>query len=163
MIPTVKKVFRSTGVAMSLCALVSMVPVVTQAADCSQKIKLKSWKGDYLHRPDSSKQGVTTWGTGIGNEWTINCVSNTLLECLKNDKITLKSWKGDYLHRPDGKARVTTWGTGVGNEWTIEYIADNKVKLKSWKGDYLHRPDSKQGVTTWGTGVGNEWVVVEVK
>ncbi|WP_157373926.1 hypothetical protein [Nostoc sp. PCC 7107] len=29
-------------------------------------IKLKSWKGDYLHRPDS-EQGVTTWGTGISN------------------------------------------------------------------------------------------------
>lgn len=35
-----------------------------------KKVKLRSWKGDYLHRPDSY-QGVTTWKTGIGNEWTI--------------------------------------------------------------------------------------------
>lgn len=28
-------------------------------------IRLRSWKGDYLHRPDSP-QGVTTWNTGIG-------------------------------------------------------------------------------------------------
>ncbi|MDB9353098.1 LamG domain-containing protein, partial [Nodularia spumigena CS-588/05] len=34
----------------------------------NSKIKLKSWKGDYLHRPDTA-QGVTTWNTGIGNEW----------------------------------------------------------------------------------------------
>ena len=30
-------------------------------------IRLKSWKGDYLHRPDSP-QGVTTWDVGVGNE-----------------------------------------------------------------------------------------------
>jgi len=35
-----------------------------QAAEYGQKIKLKSWKGDYLHRPDS-RQGVTTWHTEI--------------------------------------------------------------------------------------------------
>ena len=33
-------------------------------------IRLKSWKGDYLHRPDSP-QGVTTWDVGVGNEWTL--------------------------------------------------------------------------------------------
>ncbi|MEB3123438.1 MAG: hypothetical protein VKL41_19720 [Snowella sp.] len=114
------------------------------------KIKLKSWKGDYLHRPDS-EQGVTTWGTGIGNEWTV--------EEIAGNKIKLKSWKGDYLHRPDSAQGVTTWSTGIGNEWTVEKIADGKIKLKSWKGDYLHRPDSDQGVTTWNTGVGNEWTV----
>ena len=132
-----------------------------QAAEYGQKIKLKSWKGDYLHRPDS-RQGVTTWHTGIGNEWTVNCVSKSLLECLKNDKVTLKSWKGDYLHRPDSKQGVTTWHTGVGNQWVFQHIANNKIKLKSWKGDYLHRPDSKQGVTTWHTGAGNEWIVEAV-
>jgi hypothetical protein len=112
------------------------------------KIKLKSWKGDYLHRPDTD-QGVTTWHTGVGNEWTV--------EAIADNKIKLKSWKGDYLHRPDTEQGVTSWHTGVGNEWTVEAIADNKIKLKSWKGDYLHRPDSQQGVTTWSTGVGNEW------
>lgn len=112
------------------------------------KIKLKSWKGDYLHRPDSA-QGVTAWDTGVGNEWTV--------EAIADGKIKLKSWKGDYLHRPDSAQGVTTWSTGEGNEWTVEAIADNKIKLKSWKGDYLHRPDSPPDVTTWNTGVGNEW------
>jgi len=37
------------------------------------KIRLKSWKGDYLHRPDAP-QGVTTWNTGIGNEWVVEPV-----------------------------------------------------------------------------------------
>jgi len=116
----------------------------------NSKIKLKSWKGDYLHRPDSA-QGVTTWDTGVGNEW--------IVESIGDNKIKLKSWKGDYLHRPDSAQDVTTWDTGVGNEWIVESIGDNKIKLKSWKGDYLHRPDSAQGVTTWDTGVGNEWML----
>jgi hypothetical protein len=77
-------------------------------------LKLKSWKGDYLHRPDS-EQGVTTWSTGIGNEWTV--------EKIAGDKIKLKSWKGDYLHRPDSEQGVTTWSTGIGNEWTVEVIS----------------------------------------
>ena len=40
----------------------------------NSKIKLKSWKGDYLHRPDSA-QGVTTWDTGVGNEWMLEVIS----------------------------------------------------------------------------------------
>ncbi|MFZ2725492.1 MAG: lamin tail domain-containing protein [Methylococcaceae bacterium] len=111
-------------------------------------IKFRSWKGDYLHRPDTA-QGVTTWNTGIGNEWN--------LEVIGDNKIKLRSWKGDYLHRPDSAQDVTTWNTGVGNEWNVELIGYNKLKLKSWKGDYLHRPDTAQGVTTWNTGIGNEW------
>ncbi|MBE9239357.1 hypothetical protein IQ227_25975, partial [Anabaena aphanizomenioides LEGE 00250] len=114
------------------------------------KIQLKSWKGDYLHRPDSA-QGVTSWNTGIGNEWVV--------EFIGENKIQLKSWKGDYLHRPDSAQGVTSWNTGIGNEWVIEFIGENKIQLKSWKGDYLHRPDSAQGVTSWNTGIGNEWVV----
>jgi hypothetical protein len=39
------------------------------------KFKLKSWKSDYLHRPDS-EQGVTTWHSGIGNEWTVEAVES---------------------------------------------------------------------------------------
>jgi hypothetical protein len=119
----------------------------------STKISLKSWKGDYLHRPDSP-QGVTTWNTGIGNAWTV--------ELIDGNKIRLKSWKGDYLHRPDSTQGVTTWNTGIGNEWSVELVDGNKIRLKSWKGDYLHRPDSTQGVTTWNTGVGNEWIVEPV-
>jgi len=80
----------------------------------NSKIKLKSWKGDYLHRPDSA-QGVTTWDTGVGNEW--------IVESIGDNKIKLKSWKGDYLHRPDSAQGVTTWDTGVGNEWMLEVIS----------------------------------------
>ncbi|MEA5580150.1 lamin tail domain-containing protein [Nodularia harveyana UHCC-0300] len=137
----------------SVLGIVSYSGVAASASSVANlisgtKIKLKSWKGDYLHRPDS-QQGVTTWNTGIGNEWVV--------ELIGDNKIKLKSWKGDYLHRPDSQQGVTTWGTGIGNEWVVELIGDNKIKLKSWKGDYLHRPDSQQGVTTWGTGIGNEW------
>jgi hypothetical protein len=116
----------------------------------NSKIKLKSWKGDYLHRPDTA-QGVDTGGTGAVSEW--------IIESIGDNKIKLKSSKGDYLHRPDTVQGVTTWGTGIGNEWIVELIGDKKIKLKSWKGDYLHRPDTAQGVTTWGTGIGNEWMV----
>jgi hypothetical protein len=114
------------------------------------KIRLKSWKGDYLHRPDSN-QGVTSWHTGVGNEWTV--------ETIDGGKIQLKSWKGDYLHRPDSNQGVTSWHTGIGNSWTAEAIDGGKIQLKSWKGDYLHRPDSNQGVTSWHTGVGNGWTI----
>ncbi|NEZ56013.1 LamG-like jellyroll fold domain-containing protein [Adonisia turfae] len=128
----------------------SSAQIATVTLPNNSTIKLKSWKGDYLHRPDSA-QGVTSWSTGVGNEW--------IVEAIDNNKIKLKSWKGDYLHRPDSAQGVTTWHTGVGNEWTVEAIDNNKIKLKSWKGDYLHRPDSIQGVTSWSTGVGNEWVL----
>ena len=114
------------------------------------EVMLKSWKGDYLHRPDSA-QGVTSWNTGIGNKWTI----------VPTGKGTymLKSWKGDYLHRPDSAQGVTSWSTGIGNEWTIAPTGKGTYTLKSWKGDYLHRPDSAQGVTSWSTGIGNEWTI----
>jgi hypothetical protein len=109
-------------------------------------IRLKSWKGDYLHRPDSA-QGVTTWYAGIGNEWQV-CRA-------PGGRIMLRSWKGDYLHRPDSPQGVTTWNAGVGNEWTLEG-SGSKVRLRSWKGDLLHRPDAPQGVTTWSNG---DWSV----
>jgi len=115
-----------------------------------KKVRLQSWKGDYLHRPDQA-QGVTTWHTGIGNEWT--------LEAGEDGKVQLKSWKGDCLHRPDQPQGVTTWHTGIGNQWTLEAGENGKVQLRSWKGDYLHRPDQPQGVTTWHTGIGNQWTL----
>ncbi|MFT5686635.1 MAG: hypothetical protein ACI8RZ_007591 [Myxococcota bacterium] len=116
---------------------------------CNKTVQLKSWKGDYLHRPDSD-QGVTTWNTGTGNHWTV--------ECLDNGGVQLKSWKGDYLHRPDSDQGVTTWNTGGGNVWSV-VSEKGSLQLKSWKGDYLHRPDSDQGVTSWSTGGGNVWTV----
>lgn len=120
----------------------------------SYLIRLKSWKGDYLHRPDQA-EGVTTWGTGIGNEWAV--------EPTAGDTVRLKSWKGDYLHRTDQAQGVTSSGAGAGDEWTAEIIEGDKIRLRSSKGDYLHRPDQQQGVTTWGTGIGNEWVVEPVR
>ncbi|WP_224243580.1 Vps62-related protein [Hyalangium gracile] len=117
---------------------------VLGTAACNDRVLLKSWKGDYLHRPDSP-QGVTTWGNISGSIWTV--------ECMANGKLQLRSWKGDYLHRPDSPQGVTTWGFG---EWTAENAQGGKVRLRSWKGDYLHRPDSPQGVTTWSSG---DWTV----
>lgn len=102
-----------------------VVPVTLTGGDIQElvlvpgeeiKIKLKSCKGDYLHRPDTARE-VTTWDTGIGNEW--------ILQMDENGKVTLKSWKGDYLHRPDTARGVTTWDTGVGNEWTVEVVTNS--------------------------------------
>ena len=125
-------------------SLISSVPKLNNG----DVIRLKSWKGDYLHRPNTA-QGVTTWHTGIGNEWTV---------VTSGGAIQLKSWKGDFLHRPDTTQGVTTWHTGIGNSWTVTRH-EGKISLKSWKGDYLHRPNSPQGVTTWHTGIGNLWSV----
>ena len=88
----------------------------------ANNLRLKSWKGDYLHRADTNvaRDKVTAWDTGIGNDWTIECIS-----LLPNPKIRLKSLKGDYLHRADtneAQDKVTVWDTGVGNEWIIELI-----------------------------------------
>ena len=78
------------------------------------KVQLKSWKGDYLHRPDTLKR-VTTWyqNGAIGNYWTVIKIRG---------KIMLKSWKHDYLHRPNSKQGVTTHPSGVGNFWTLERV-----------------------------------------
>lgn len=34
------------------------------------EVRLRSWKGDYLHRPDSPA-GVTTWGPTVGSGWFV--------------------------------------------------------------------------------------------
>jgi hypothetical protein len=115
-------------------------------AHCNDQVRLKSWKGDYLNRPDSP-QGVTTNGvrTLRGNTWTV--------QCHPDGNVSLRSWKGDYLHRPDGPGGVTTWDQG---EWTVVPGTGDSFMLRSWKGDYLHRPDSPEGVTTWDQGT---WTV----
>lgn len=113
------------------------------------KIKLKSWKGDYLHRPDLPLD-ITTWHTGVGNEWTVEEGSN--------EKIVLLSWKHDRLCRSDLPQGVIA-GNGSSGEWTVEALSRTSIKLKSYKGDYLHRPDLPQGVTTWDADVGNVWAV----
>ncbi|MFO0589797.1 MAG: hypothetical protein U0441_19815 [Polyangiaceae bacterium] len=132
------------GDAYGIVAMAAPAPTapVMGKARCGDRVRLRSWKGDYLHRPDSA-QGVTTWNTGAGNLWTLQC--NT------NGTVQLRSWKGDYLHRPDSAQGVTTWSNG---DWTVEPKADGRFSLKSWKGDYLHRPYGPGGVTTWSAG---EW------
>lgn len=47
------------------------------------RIQLKSWKDDYLHRPDNipfqgdSRERVTTWSSGVvGSQWTIEFLEN---------------------------------------------------------------------------------------
>lgn len=92
------------------CIGVCAPALAAESGLCGSKVMLKSWKGDYLHRPDSA-QGVTTWNTGKGNEWSLEYSAG---------KLRLKSWKGDYLHRPDSAQGVTSWNTGVGNDWILE-------------------------------------------
>ncbi len=110
-------------------------------------IRLRSWKNDYLIRPDTPA-GVGTGPTN--NVWQVGAAGG--------GRIFLRSWKGDYLHRPDSPPAVTTWTLTIGSEWTLEQNGAT-IRLRSWKGDALHRPDSPAGVTTWPVGIGNEWTV----
>ena len=41
-------------------------------------IQLKSWKNDYLHRPDNA-DGITSWHTGKGNNWNLEIVSGAAI------------------------------------------------------------------------------------
>jgi hypothetical protein len=125
-------------------------PLVLGGAACGDVVNLKSWKGDYLHRPDTT-YGVTTWSATVGSRWVVDCPAP--------GTIMLRSWKGDYLHRPDSDSGVTTWGPTLGSQWTVQDAGNGTVMLRSWKGDYLHRPDSPSGVTTWGPTLGSQWTV----
>ena len=129
-----------------------------------QKVKVKSWTGDYLHRPDSSGGVTTNSGGGIGDTWTV--------EEVDDGKIMLKSWKGDYLHRADDSGGVTSnTGGGKGDIWTIEELDSGKgegkfqssaelVSFKSWKGDHLHRGNGAGNATSYSKhGIGNVWTI----
>jgi len=79
---------------------------------------LKSWKGDSLHRPDSA-QGVTTWSSGIGNEWTVefpfkvveggqfcqmtsdNCVTDGLGAHNDNERCVIQVQRAGVLVTPE--------------------------------------------------------------
>ncbi|MFO0568520.1 MAG: hypothetical protein U0263_22855 [Polyangiaceae bacterium] len=112
---------------------------------CGGDVEFKSSSNDYLHRPDAP-EGVTTWSTGSGNIWSVECTGG---------KIKLRSWKGDYLRRTaEGKA-VTT---GQADEWSVER-AGEKYRLRSSKGDYLIRADQAQGVATAEKGAARDWTV----
>ena len=86
-------------------------------------VQLKSWKGDFLNRPDTDfwVSGVTTGPTGPGSAWAVSWDGN---------KTSFKSWKGDFLHRPDSYRGVTTWHTGIGNIWSVEFITSGKFSEK---------------------------------
>lgn len=112
-----------------------------------EAVRLRSWKGDYLVRPDTPT-GVATAPTA--DVWRVSAASG--------GRIFLRSWKDDYLHRPDAPPAVTTSAPVAASEWTLEVNGDT-VRLRSWRGDALHRPDSPMGVTAWPVGGGNEWVV----
>ncbi len=115
-------------------------------------LRLRSWKGDYLYRPDSL-QGVTTAAADEGSLWNpVAGADGTLL---------LRSWKGDYLHRANAPEGVTTWNRGSGNHWTMEFV-NGRVRLKSWKHDYLYRPDAPEGVSSWTDGDGTNWTLEAV-
>jgi hypothetical protein len=112
-------------------------------------IRLRSWKGDYLHRPDSL-QGVTTAAADDGALWRpVAGADGTLL---------LRSWKGDYLHRANAPEGVTTWNRGMGNHWRPEF-QNGIVRLRSWKHDYLHRPEGPEGVSNWIDDPGTAWIL----
>jgi len=125
---------------------VAVTVTSTQQLRQYDTIRLKSWQGDYMHRPDGPP-GVTTWPVGE-LVWG--------LEATESGRFRLKSWKGDYLHRPDGPPAVTTWPAGE-IEWTVE-VVDGKIRLKSWKGDYLCRPDPQGWLITAESG-GIDWTV----
>merc|ERR1711862_114518 len=91
------------------------------------RIKLRSWKGDYLHRLDADR-GVTSWSCDNCNgiQWTVE---------RHGTEVMLKSWKGDYLHRPDSASGVTSYDCGQcwGDMWTYEEATPGSgtIRLKS--------------------------------
>jgi Group XII secretory phospholipase A2 precursor (PLA2G12) len=120
---------------------------------CGRTVYLKSWKGDYLHRPDDNAQKITTWNPTFGSQWAI--------ECLDNGKFRFRSWKRDYLHRTsDNLQKITAWGATPGSQWDIETPDSSAALIRSWKGDYLHRPDGNvRKITTWDPTLGSQWTI----
>jgi hypothetical protein len=132
----------------------ALVITATSLADVLRfpTIRLRSWKGDYLHRPNSL-QGVTTAPEGEGDRWIP--VAGPLRSLL------LRSHKGDYLHRANAPEGVTTWICGEGNQWWLE-SHEGGVRLRSWKQDYLHRPAMASGVSSLGDGSSALWTLEAV-
>ncbi|MDC0713772.1 LodA/GoxA family CTQ-dependent oxidase [Stigmatella sp. ncwal1] len=124
-------------------------PTGVAAVRSATRLKLKSWKADYLCRADAAP-GITSAASGAGTEWNVEWLSDTRLK--------LKSVKGDYLQRSDAAQGVTPGATAAMTEWIIE-TANGKFTLKSSKGDCLHRAAEAGSVTTWSDGVGNLWEI----
>ena len=90
---------------MILAAITSVLMSTTPTFPCGAEVQLKSWKGDYLSRPDTTTSAVTSSASGAGTRWMTECA---------NGKVKLKSWKGDYLHRPNTVQGLTTESNGAG-------------------------------------------------
>ncbi len=81
------------------------------------KVGLVSSKNDNLHVPGQNLKTPTTWGAGVGCQWTI--------EYIESNKVRLKSWKEGYLViTSDSPPGVTTTAKGeTGGEasvWLLE-------------------------------------------
>ncbi|MFB2737911.1 hypothetical protein, partial [Umezakia ovalisporum] len=115
------------------------------------KIKLKSWKGDYLHRPDIA-QGVTTWNAGVGNEWILELISTVEQTVVNNNNIlvgigtnnqlyTRKTLTSNWEHIPNSgsvlgitvMADGTIVGIGMNNQ-----LYTRKTLTSNWE----HIPNS---------------------
>ena len=93
----------------------------TVVARKGNTIHLKSWKGDFLHRSDTT-QGITTSQSGVGNSWTV---------IWNGTQISLKSFpKGDFLHRVDSGQGVTASDSGPGILWSVEIVTRGTIISK---------------------------------
>lgn len=89
----------------------------------NNKIRLRSWRNDYLYRsntpsdfpyPTQSPNGVTTRGKGEGDEWSV--------EVVDGNKIRLRSFKDDFLNRPDVARGANIAASGSGCEWVFTVL-----------------------------------------
>ncbi|MDB9381753.1 LamG domain-containing protein, partial [Nodularia spumigena CS-584] len=129
----------------------------------NSKIKLKSWKGDYLHRPDTA-QGVTTWNTGIGNEWIVELIStveqtvvntkNILVGIgMNNQLFTRKTLTSNWEYIPNSgsvlgitvMADGTIVGIGMNNQ-----LFTRKTLTSNW--EHIPNSGSVLGITVMADG-----------
>ncbi|MDI1429604.1 fascin domain-containing protein [Polyangium sorediatum] len=116
-------------------------------ARCGDRVRLRSKMGDYLHRPEGPER-ATTWGSGIGNVWTV--------ECMNNGNIQLRSRLGDYLHRAGAGAYPPITTHSQQGEWTVVPTANGRFKLRSSQNDYLSRTNQNDGLLLASSGH-DEW------
>jgi hypothetical protein len=147
--------YHAANIAGSWMETATSVPYKQVYACCTEvamphgaRIRLKSWSGEYLHRPDSA-QGVTTWNTGIGNEWAV--------EELQCGKIRLKSWKGDYLERRTSRTyEHRPKGCVVGNDISPGYTGQTVAECAARCDANPSCLAFEYGVNYGGSG-GMEW------
>ena len=79
--------------------------------EAPDKVFLKSWAGDYLHRPDDVKPIAMTYN--VRQPWTIE---------RRGEVVRIRSWKEDYLQRPTSPQGVQTGLPGYGIDWIVEAV-----------------------------------------